>query len=144
MSCIVLPEQAFTILAKEVITYTQPWEVYLLISNQISRLMSLSLIVLGSADRGMNVSLEVIIILFVPMSWNGIAWLKRKKKKKTDCLILIFQPVMPACLHAQRSSLFPSKKAGFYLVLWNMNLESGRGVWNICSCFYILFYSKYH
>lgn len=68
MSCIVLPEQAFTILAKEVITYTQPWEVYLLISNQISRLMSLSLIVLGSADRGMNVSLEVIIILFVPMS----------------------------------------------------------------------------
>lgn len=86
MSCIVLSEQAFTILAKEAITYTQPWEVYLLISNQITRLMSLSLIVLGSADMGMNVSLDVIIIICASV----LKWYCLIKKKKKNCLILIF------------------------------------------------------
>jgi len=72
MSCIVLSIQAFTALAKEAITCTQQGEVWLLVCNQITTLVSLSLVVLGSAARTMKggglMSLETIVILILQMA----------------------------------------------------------------------------
>lgn len=139
MSCIVLSEQAFTILAKEAITYTQPWEVYLLISNQITRLVSLSLIVLGSADMGMNVSLDVIIIICASvLKWYCLI----KKKKK------LFDPYFfnQSGLHIfmlKDKVFFSVRRQSFILCceIRTLCLGEGFGI-SVCSCFYIVSYSK--
>lgn len=75
MSCIVLSMQTYTALAKEAITCTQQGGVQLPKCNQITRVVSLSLVLLGSADRRMNgggLMWVVRLLLFCLCQWLKI------------------------------------------------------------------------